>query len=69
MIHNIRSEFINILEESNWMDEETKSVAKEKVTSTRDGVGQGRGRGRRGRRSLTFLYEIIEVINPLCQFL
>lgn len=35
MIRNIRNEFINVLEESNWMDEETKSVAKEKVTRTR----------------------------------
>jgi Peptidase family M13 len=31
MIHNIRAEFINILDESNWMDDETKIVAKEKV--------------------------------------
>jgi len=33
MIHNIRAELIKILDESDWMDEETKVVAKEKVTN------------------------------------
>ena len=31
MIHNIRAAFNEILEESSWMDDETKAVAKEKV--------------------------------------
>jgi len=31
MIHNIRAELIKILDESDWMDDETKLVAKEKV--------------------------------------
>jgi len=31
MIHNIRAELIKILDESDWMDDETKIVAKEKV--------------------------------------
>ena len=31
MIHNIRAELIKILDESDWMDDETKVVAKEKV--------------------------------------
>ena len=31
MIHNIRDAFNEILEESDWMDEETKVVAKQKV--------------------------------------
>ena len=31
MIHNIRDAFNEILEESVWMDKETKAVAKEKV--------------------------------------
>jgi len=32
MIRNIRAELIKILDESDWMDDETKVVAKEKVT-------------------------------------
>lgn len=32
MIRNIRAELIKILDESDWMDDETKIVAKEKVT-------------------------------------
>ena len=31
MIHNIRAAFNEILEESSWMDDDTKAVAKEKV--------------------------------------
>ena len=31
MIHNIREAFNEILEENEWMDDETKTVAKEKV--------------------------------------
>jgi len=31
MIRNIRAELIKILDESDWMDDETKVVAKEKV--------------------------------------
>lgn len=31
MIHNIREAFNEILKESDWMDEETKAVAKQKV--------------------------------------
>jgi len=31
MIRNIRGELIKILDESDWMDDETKVVAKEKV--------------------------------------
>ena len=34
MIHNIRAAFNEILEESSWMDDETKAVAKEKVGFT-----------------------------------
>ena len=34
MIHNIREAFNEILKESDWMDEETKAVAKEKVNIT-----------------------------------
>ena len=34
MIHNIRTEFINILDESDWMDNQTKTVAKEKVSKS-----------------------------------
>ncbi len=33
MIHNIRDAFNEILEESVWMDDETKAVAKEKVAT------------------------------------
>ena len=33
MIHNIREAFNEILEENEWMDDETKTVAKEKVNS------------------------------------
>lgn len=31
MIHNIREAFNELLEENEWMDDQTKSVAKEKV--------------------------------------
>jgi len=33
MISDIRAELIKILDESDWMDDETKVVAKEKVTT------------------------------------
>ena len=32
MIHNIREAFTEILEDSDWMDDATKAVAKEKVS-------------------------------------
>ena len=34
MIHNIREAFTEILEDSDWMDDATKGVAKEKVGFT-----------------------------------
>ena len=34
MIHNIREAFTEILEDSDWMDDATKGVAKEKVCFT-----------------------------------
>lgn len=32
MIHDIRNVFYEMLDEAEWMDEQTKKVAKEKVT-------------------------------------
>jgi membrane metallo-endopeptidase-like protein 1 len=39
MIHNIRTEFIKILDETDWMDDETKIVAKEKANAMIERIG------------------------------
>ena len=39
MIHDIREAFNDLLEENEWMDEETRQVAKEKANSMNERIG------------------------------
>ena len=39
MIHNIRQAFNEILDENDWMDEETKIAAKEKANAMSERIG------------------------------
>ena len=45
MIHNIRDAFYDLLTEADWMDEETRSVAREKVRSCCLMYNEERGEG------------------------
>jgi len=39
MIHEIREAFNDLLEENEWMDEETRMVAKDKANSMNERIG------------------------------
>ncbi|KAL5013753.1 hypothetical protein ScPMuIL_008023 [Solemya velum] len=39
MIHNIRAAFNELLEENNWMDDETRSVARQKANAMNERIG------------------------------
>lgn len=39
MIHNIREAFNELLDQNEWMDEETKKVAKEKADAMNERIG------------------------------
>lgn len=39
MIHNIRAAFNELIDENDWMDNETKHVAKEKANAMNERIG------------------------------
>lgn len=39
MIHNIRDAFNNLLEEIDWMDDQTRQVAREKAAAIAEKIG------------------------------